>query len=242
MDIDVLLPGFPGKADRGFLGWCNVLAQKVKGALFLVDTASFLDRPMLLASMKAKGMDLASVSKILVTHLHCDHCLNTDVFPNAELFIGAREWEYANSGMSRQKADPFVPITCLPYIQSRRPKLVEEGFYLADGLKIVELPGHTPGCIGLLCEEEGVLIAGDAVKNARDFAFNDPGMCFDSIENGVASLAKAARLADRIVPGHDSPFSIEDGKILRPIEPKVVITDFTDWTSQGGSAHAIPQR
>jgi len=41
---------------------------------------------------------------------------------------------------------------------------VEEGHYLSEGLKIVELPGHTPGCIGLLCEKEDLLVAGDAVK------------------------------------------------------------------------------
>jgi glyoxylase-like metal-dependent hydrolase (beta-lactamase superfamily II) len=242
MDIDVLLPGFPGKADRGFLGWCNVLALKLKGSVILVDTAAFLDRPMLLASMAAKGIDPKAVSKIMLTHLHCDHCLNTDVFPNAEIFIGAKEWEYASSGMSQKKNDPFVPVTCLPYIESRKPKLVEEGYYLADGLKIVELPGHTPGCIGLLCENEGLLIAGDAMKNARDFTFNDPGMCFDTVENGLASLARAAKLADKIIPGHDSPFSIAGGKAVRPIEPKVVITDFTDWTNQGGTAHYIPGR
>jgi N-acyl homoserine lactone hydrolase len=240
MDIEVLLPGFPGKADRGFLGWCNVLALRLADSILLVDTAAFLDRPMLLASLAAMGIDPKSVGRILITHLHCDHCLNTDVFPNAEIFIGAKEWEYANSGLSITAGDPFVPLTCLPYIQSRNPKLVEEGFHLADGLRIVELPGHTPGCIGLLCEEEKVLIAGDAVKNARDFSFNDPGMCFDTVENGVASLAKAARLANRIIPGHDSPFSIEGGRVVRQVEPQVAITDFTDWTNRNGTVHYLP--
>ena len=242
MVIDVLLPGFPGKADRGFLGWCNVLLLKTKGSMIVIDTGSHGDRPVLLGALAAKGIEPQTIDMLLITHLHYDHCLNTDVFSHASIVVGAKEWEYANSDLPRINKDPFVPKTCLPYIASRRPRLVEEGFYLSEGMKIVELPGHTPGCIGLLCEQDGMLIAGDAVKNARDFFFDDPGMCFDSQTNGVASLKRAAMLAGRIFPGHDSQFSTVNGKIAKPQDPNVVITDFTEWENRNGTAHILPRR
>ena len=90
--------------------------------------------------------------------------------------------------------DLFIPKTCLPYLASRQPTLVEDEYYLSEGLKIVELPGHTQGDIGLLCEKGGLLVAGDAIKNARNLYFRDLGMCFDSQASGVASLEKKAKL------------------------------------------------
>jgi N-acyl homoserine lactone hydrolase len=242
MVIDVLLPGFPCKADRGFLGWCNVLLLKTGNSMMVIDTGNNGDRPVLLQALAAKGIDPQSVDTLLITHLHYDHCLNADIFTRATLIIGAKEWDYANSDLPRLHNDPFVPKMCLPYIASRRPTLVEEGHHLSDGMKIVELPGHTPGCIGLLCEKDGLLIAGDAVKNARDFYFNDPGMCFDSQANGVASLKKAAMLAKNIFPGHDSQFSTANGKITKPQQPNVVITEFTAWENRSGTAHVLPGR
>jgi N-acyl homoserine lactone hydrolase len=242
MIIDVLLPGFPGKADRGFLGWCNVLILKIPGSLTVIDTGSYGDRQMLLASLAEQGVKPESVDKVLITHLHFDHCLNADVFPRAEILIGATEWEYANSGLPQMNNDVFVPKTLLPYLASRRPTLVKEGHYLSEGSKIVELPGHTPGCIGLLCETEGLLVAGDAVKNARDFHFGDPGMCFDSQANGIASLKRAAKLANTIFPGHDSQFSTIHEKILKHPVPEVVLTDFVDWENRIGTTHALPRR
>jgi N-acyl homoserine lactone hydrolase len=241
MNINVLLPGFPGKSDRGFLGWCNVLVFTTQGITVVIDTGSYGDRQMLLGALAAKNIKTDSVGKVMITHLHFDHCLNTDIFPRAELIIGAKEWEYAHSDLPQKNNDVFVPKTVLPSIASRRPTLVQEGYYLSEGLKIVELPGHTPGCIGLLCEKEGMLVAGDAVKNARDFHFGDPGMCFDSQANGVASLKRAAKLAPVIFPGHDSQFSIVNGKIIRHPVPRVVLTDFVDWENRDGSTHVLPR-
>lgn len=242
MVIDVLLPGFPGKADRGFLGWCNVLALRIQGSVVVIDTGSYGDRPMLLGALAAKGIEPQTVNKIMITHLHFDHCLNTDIFPKAEIVISAKEWEYAYADPSSAQKDPFIPKTCLPYIASRRPTLVEEGHYLLESCKIVELPGHTPGCIGLVCEQEGLLVAGDAVKNARDFHFRDPGTCFDSQANGVASLERAARLAKKIIPGHDSRFSLVNGQIVRQPMPSVAVTDFADWNNAAGITHVLPER
>jgi len=242
MIIDVLLAGFPGKADRGFLGWCNVLVLNMGKSMTVIDTGSNGDRPVLMQALAAKGIDPLAVDTLLITHLHYDHCLNMDVFPRATIVIGAKEWEYANSDLPYKNNDPFVPKMCLPYVASRKPKLVGDGHYLFEGMKIVELPGHTPGCIGLLCEKEGLLIAGDAVKNARDFHFNDPGMCFDCQANGIASLKKAAMLAKKIFPGHDSQFSTVNDRITKTRQPSVVITDFTAWENQSGTAHTLPQR
>jgi glyoxylase-like metal-dependent hydrolase (beta-lactamase superfamily II) len=97
--IDVLLPDFPGKTDRGFLGWCNVVILKAQGSLTVVDTSSYGDRQMLLRVLAAKDIAAESVVKVMITHLHFDHCFNTDVIARAEILIGAKEWKFAHFQM-----------------------------------------------------------------------------------------------------------------------------------------------
>lgn len=41
--------------------------------------------------------------------------------------------------------------------------LVKEGDYIANGVKIIATPGHTPGHLSILLEEESVLFVGDAL-------------------------------------------------------------------------------
>lgn len=234
MAIRVLLPGFPGKADRGFLGWCNVLVVTDTSGVMLIDTGSYGDRQMLLAALAQEGIDPIRVTTLLLTHLHFDHCLNADLFPAAEVIIGAQEWDYVHSHLPAERRDVFVPHWFLPYLDKRRKRLVREGDTVGAAGEIVELPGHTPGCIGVLLAREELLIAGDAVKNARDFYFRDPGMCFDSQEHGQASIRKAARLARHIWPGHDSMFTVDNGEIEKPVQPRVTITAFTAWRKRDG--------
>lgn len=234
MRFSVLLPGFPGKADRGFLGWCNVLAVFTASGIMVIDTGSYGDRAVLLAAMAKQGIDPAQVTLLFLTHLHFDHCLNADLFPAAEVIVGEKEWQYAHSSLPATREDVFVPKCFLPYLASRRIRLVREGDTVGGNGQVVELPGHTPGSIGLLLEEEGLLVAGDAVKNARDFSCHDPGMCFDSREKGLASLVKVGHLATMILPGHDSLFTVQAGKIVKAHQPQVTITTFTDWREQAG--------
>lgn len=240
MRLEILLAGFPGKSDRGTLGWCTVAALKTSAGVTMLDTGSYGDRALLLTALENKGIDRLKVNRLFISHLHYDHCLNADLFPNAELIIGIHEWEYANSQLPEKKGDTFVPKCFLPYLVSRQIQFVGEGQYLQDGLRVIELPGHTPGCIGLLLEQQNLLFAADAVKNARDFNFRDPGMSFDSRNNGIASMEKAAQLATNILPGHDSMFSIHNGIITRKDNPKVIVTSFSDWQVECGKFDNLP--
>ncbi|MDT8902068.1 MBL fold metallo-hydrolase [Anaeroselena agilis] len=238
--IEILLPGFPAKADRGFFGWCNVVALKTGDGWLIVDTGSHGDRAVLLQAMAARGIDPLAVKKVFLTHLHFDHCLNADLFANAALILGRKEWAYANSSLPEERGDTFVPKPYLGYLAGRRLNFVGEGDTLAPGLRVLELPGHTPGCLGLLREADGTLIAGDALKNPREYHHRDPALCFDSRDNALASLERIAGLARRILPGHDSAFSLEDGEITGRSAPRVSITHYIDWRRRDGAVQSLP--
>jgi N-acyl homoserine lactone hydrolase len=241
MNVDILLSGFPGTSDRGTLGWSTVAAVATAKGTMVVDTGSFGDRAVLLESIKRKKIDRLQVATLFISHLHYDHCLNADLFPNARVIVGAKEWEYAHSDEPERKGDTFVPKCFLPYIASRNPVLVEEGRELDDGIRVIELPGHTPGCIGLWLEKDKLVIAADALKNAHDLFFRDPGMCFDSRETSVATIDKIAAMAARILPGHDSLLTIENGKIKRQHQPRVAVSHFVEWQAPKGRCVVLPE-
>lgn len=233
-DTAILLPGFPGKADRGFFGWCNVVLLTAPDVTMIVDTGSHGDRSLLVEALAARGIAPQSVERLFITHLHYDHCLNADLFPNAEILVSRRDWEYAWSDEPTKRGDLFVPRQYLSYLASRRIRLIEEGDTVASGVRALVLPGHTPGCAGLFIEESGLLIAGDALKSAREFAHRDPGLCFDSLQTALASIERIAALAKFILPGHDSIFALENGQIKGRTPPQVTLTHHANWQLKNG--------
>lgn len=238
--MEILLPGFPGKTDRGVFGWCSVAALETPDGWLIVDTGSHGDRAVLIAALAARGIDPHSVKHLFLTHLHYDHCLNADLFANAEVIVGCKEWAYANSTLPEERGDTYVPRPFLSYLAGRRLLLVGEGDTLAPGIRVLELPGHTPGCLGLFIENHRLLIAGDALKNARDFFHRDPAPSFDCRENSLASIERIAGLSKQVLPGHDSLFSLVDGKIVDHNGPQVAVTHYVDWRRRNGVVQQLP--
>jgi glyoxylase-like metal-dependent hydrolase (beta-lactamase superfamily II) len=240
MELKILLAGFPIRSDRGTLGWSTVAAMTTGTGTMILDTGSFGDRAFLLQSLRHSGIEPRDVTRLFLSHLHYDHCLNADLFPAAEILVSQTEWDYARSDLPEKMADPFVPKCFLPYLASRRLTLVRDGYRIEDGLRVVELPGHTPGSIGLLLEKQATIFAADAIKNAHEFHHRNPGMTFSSRAAAIASMEKAASLASAILPGHDALFTVSGGTINRPNTPPVSITSFSDWRAEKGRQYRIP--
>jgi len=73
-------------------------------------------------------------------------------------------------------------------------------------VRIVELPGHSPGSIGALVGN--ALLSGDAVACAAEAASGELRHETPKDERARQSLSKALSLADIIYPGHDRPFHV----------------------------------
>jgi glyoxylase-like metal-dependent hydrolase (beta-lactamase superfamily II) len=66
-------------------------------------------------------------------------------------------------------------------------------------------PGHTPGCYAMelaTADRGRVVIAGDAIKYAKEAVTRKCDMAFDTIESGTRTIERILDHADRIVPGH----------------------------------------
>lgn len=73
-------------------------------------------------------------------------------------------------------------------------------------LSVVELPGHTPGSIGLIDEEEHALVSGDAVYDGELI----DTLPESNVESYVLTMERLRTLdVDVVYPGHGWPFGRE---------------------------------
>lgn len=126
-----------------------------------------------------------TVTAVVLTHVHFDHMLATQAVcdaTGAPLYVGAGD-EPALTDPIRNLSGLFTPghpITVLP------DRVLKEGDTLTVGnlcFKIMETPGHTPGCICLL--EEDTLFSGDTLFydsiGRIDFPGGDPAVMMRSL-------------------------------------------------------------
>lgn len=138
--------------------------------------------------MREAGIAADEVSRIVFTHLHPDHVCGAvtpdggAVFPNAEAVVSTEERTYWKKVEESEPGDENV-LAWLGYATaainaySGRLRTVAAGSEISDGLKFVELFGHTPGHVGVEARSAGtsLTIIGDTVI-APDLQLADPGV------------------------------------------------------------------
>jgi N-acyl homoserine lactone hydrolase len=151
-------------------------------------------------ALRRCGIDPASVSHVIATHLHGDHYDYFDAFPNARLVVSRCEYESAGG----VDADVARAISARP--DALQLVADEE---IAPGVRIVPLGCHTDGSQGVLVRTwmGPVLLAGDVLYKYANLEQNrpirspDPSVC-------RAAMDRIRSLADIVLPAHD-PLTLE---------------------------------
>jgi glyoxylase-like metal-dependent hydrolase (beta-lactamase superfamily II) len=89
----------------------------------------------------------AQIDMVIVTHLHYDHGANLDLFPEACVIIQRDELQHAADPVPTQRLY-FFKEALIGLLGRRRPKklrVIDGDIDLIDGIKILKVPGHTPG-------------------------------------------------------------------------------------------------
>ena len=209
--VDVLLDGFSFRTNKGSPGFCSVTLVESDGRLILVDPAHVGRRRELGAALEQRGLSEASIDAVVLTHAHWDHAQNFDRFAEAPVLLHPRERSYASAPHENDWATPAWTGLAL---ETHQLQEVVEGDEIASGVRVIELPGHSVGSIGLLVETAAgtVCVSGDAVHSTWVLESRQPPIVFGSLSQARESVAKALSAADIIYPGHDQPFRItEDG-------------------------------
>jgi glyoxylase-like metal-dependent hydrolase (beta-lactamase superfamily II) len=166
------------------------------------------------AAMERLGVEPATVSRILLTHLHYDHTGNLGVLPDAELLVPAVELDFWSSPMgSRGQFAGSAEETDLEYVRAAeragRVRRLIGGEEIAPGVHAVHVGGHTPGQMVLAVFGDGappVVLASDAVHFYDELEHERPFAVIADLAEMYEAYDVVRELAGaegHVVPGHD---------------------------------------
>lgn len=225
MELMLLFQGFPGRSNRGFLGWSScVLIRRPDRRPMLFDTLGFNERYTLLSRLQALGIHREEIGSVFISHFHFDHAVNYPLFPNAIFYMHAAEVQHIEQNGTRDLA---VPVEMYPALRdSGRLVLLTGDEGEVEGLQWLRTPGHTPGLCSLLLEYQGKqwILASDAVKNIEELQQEKAAMAWNGAQS-KASIQTIKRRADVVVPGHDRILEIDrtqDAVHIKPLTEIVI--------------------
>ncbi len=143
--------------------FCTLIVGETGAILF--DTMLGFD------DLKGYVAELTSFEPMVInSHCHFDHAGGNHQFDR--VYMSEGEFPLLDLAYSRiptltktLEADLSAMECC--YMDRDRIFPIEPGTVIDLGgktVKVIALPGHTPGSIGLLCQEERLLLAGDALS------------------------------------------------------------------------------
>jgi len=196
VDADTRAARLAAAGDSTIRTQFNAFLIRQGGALTLVDTGCgtlFGDKGgQLPARLAALGVAPADIDTVVFTHLHGDHCGGAladgaPVFPKARVMLHPAEQAHWQ--------DRDAPAARVIAAYADRLQLVADGQAIADGVTVWDLPGHTPGHIGLRIGA-GLVIVGDIFHSAA-LQLPDPEVAtvYD-VDAVAATRSRKAALAE----------------------------------------------
>lgn len=198
MNWKILVNGVPIYTSLGFVGFCNIVLMDIDDKYLIYDPGHFGNREVLLKALKDSGLSPLDIDGVILSHMHYDHSLNSLLFPNAKVYTTREEVEY-----TKNTPDNYS-VTYLPDLLRERIVLVKNNEQL-DGLKFILLPGHTGGSLGVMYKD--TIFVGDAIKYIIDAKNGETSFAYYDITEANKSIRKVLKLANKVVPGHDAPFT-----------------------------------
>jgi len=194
----------------------------VGDGLTLVDTGFWGRARLVLRGVERLGHSPADIRRIIITHHHADHAGSLaalKALTGAEVVAHRADVPYLDGSLPQP--GPSWPrwlggvVAPLHRLWATSPAAVEttvdEGSELpgAGGMKVLHTPGHTPGSISLLLEQEGVVIVGDVLVRRSGLRLPTRFFTVD-LSREIESVRRVAGLDfDTVCFGHGRPLRKE---------------------------------
>lgn len=133
---------------------------------WLIDLEAITPEVCLEARLKALGLGPDDFRYVIQGHLHTDHAGGLRLFADAGAEIVVHEKEYRHVEHLQSAENFFVPADFALLKDVKKPTLIPGDEELLRGLKLISVPGHTPGTMGLLIDLDHtgpVLLTSDAL-------------------------------------------------------------------------------
>lgn len=98
--------------------------------------------------LAAEGVDPLSITKVIMTHLHWDHCWNLNKLPNAKVYVQKRELTHAMSPYPPERRSfGYIDGYTDPHWLAAASQIVplEGDTEILPGLRVITTGGHTYG-------------------------------------------------------------------------------------------------
>ncbi len=185
---------------------------QTKTRLIAVDPGFGENAPMPSAGFFARGMAEAGyriedVDLVAISHCHPDHIGNLmtagkPTFPNAEVIVGQREYDYWNAGKNisemRQATMGMFNKVVAPL--GEHLKLIEPGTAIVPELTAIEAFGHSAGhfCFHLESESKRLMLLNDVVAHYVA-SFAHPDWHFSMDDDTAAAAISRRRILESVV-------------------------------------------
>lgn len=159
------------------------------------------------------------IDQIINTHLHLDHCWGNN-YVSAR--YGAKVAAHPQDAFLGQRAAQQAVMFGMPS-QDVAPKAIDVP--LADGdtihigsgeLKVLHVPGHSPGSIALYDAADGWVIVGDALFNGAIGRTDLPGGDHRTLIGSIRSKLFTLPDSTVVYPGHEATTTIGREKASNP--------------------------
>jgi glyoxylase-like metal-dependent hydrolase (beta-lactamase superfamily II) len=141
-----------------------------------------------LQNLAAAGVDAKSIDMVVMTHLHPDHTNGiraadgSMAFPNAEILVPAKDWEFWMSDENAAKAESnqmmknyFANVRKVYAGIESKVRRYDWDKEVAPGITAIGTPGHTPGHTSFVVASGDSKIAIQAdVTNIPEFFLRNP--------------------------------------------------------------------
>lgn len=162
------------------------------------------------------GVKPEDINTVIISHMHLDHAGNLQLFKHANIYVPKADFMHAQTQVRLNpdpmthggyiKADLDVPVS--------QYHLIEEDFLIAPGIEVINLPGHTPGLLGLvvtLAKEGTFILPQDCIYTENIFGppAKASGLLHDTVQY-FESIEKVRKIKDehdgKVIFAHDYDF------------------------------------
>lgn len=180
---------------------CYLALHRESNVLYIIDPGA--DADAIIEEARSMTFDRAV---ILLTHAHVDHISALDAVKNA---VGA-DLVYLHSADHELYKSPFNALE--PYVPAAQNLPEPSSIYAADGLEIIEVPGHTRGGVAFYFPAEKTLFSGDTLFAGSVGRTDFPGGSWDALYNSITKKLLTLPPDTRIYPGHGCPTTVANEK------------------------------
>jgi glyoxylase-like metal-dependent hydrolase (beta-lactamase superfamily II) len=160
------------------------------------------------------GVEPTDVDHVVISHMHFDHAGNLEVFPNATFTIARSEYEFWTGPYSdRTVVARFIDKGDINAVRrlnvDGRLNVVDDTKFVAPGIEVICVGGHTPGQLITVVESRSgrIVLAADAVHLHEEMELDRPYVDFYDIGEVYAAYDVLRQFASEegttIVAGHD---------------------------------------